>query len=159
MQSLHSHTPVDGTFFAVAPLCITVRRELPVSADELFRRFEDPEFWRRWIVDRVEWTSPAPLGRGATRNVWVGPLQAEEHFFAWDPGRRIAFTFARSTIGLLESFAEDYRLTDLGDGRCELEWTMAFSTRGRIRGAGLIKKALTLANGAVLARIDRALKD
>ena len=30
----------------------------------------------------------------------------------------------------IESFAEDYQVTDLGDGSCRVEWVMAMSPKG-----------------------------
>jgi hypothetical protein len=42
----------------------------------------------------------------------------------------MAFTFVGCTLDTVESFLEDYRVTDLGDGTCRAEWYMAIGTRG-----------------------------
>ena len=42
----------------------------------------------------------------------------------------MAFSFVGCNKDATEKFLEDYRVTDLGDGRCRVEWYMAMETRG-----------------------------
>jgi hypothetical protein len=58
------------------------------------------------------------------------PEQVFEEFIAWERGKRMAFTFLGCSKNATEKFLEDYRVTDLGDGTCRVEWYMAMDTRG-----------------------------
>ena len=42
----------------------------------------------------------------------------------------MAFTFVGASKNAVEKFLEDYRVEDLGDGRCRVEWRMAMEVRG-----------------------------
>jgi hypothetical protein len=42
----------------------------------------------------------------------------------------MAFTFVGCSKNATDKFIEDYRVTDLGDGSCKVEWHMAMETRG-----------------------------
>ena len=75
--------------------------------------------------------SPRSLGIGTTRTVTMsGNMIGYEEFIAWEPGKRMAFTFLGSNKSATEKFLEDYRVTDLGNGSCKVEWYMAMETRG-----------------------------
>jgi len=60
----------------------------------------------------------------------MGDMIGYEEFIAWEPGKRMAFTFVGCSKDATEKFLEDYRVTDLGDGSCRVEWYMAMDTRG-----------------------------
>jgi hypothetical protein len=60
----------------------------------------------------------------------MGGLEGYEEFIAWERGKRMAFTFVGANKEATEKFLEDYRVTDLGDGSCKVEWYMAMETRG-----------------------------
>ena len=72
-----------------------------------------------------------PLCQVHTRTVsMMGGMDGYEEFVAWEPGKRMAFTFVGCTKDATEKFLEDYRVTDLGDGSCKVEWYMAMEPRG-----------------------------
>ena len=95
--------------------------------------FEDAESWPQWAtpIQKVEWTSPKPYQVGTTRSVhMMGGLVGHEVFVAWERGERMAFTFVGASMDATEKFLEDYRVTDLGDGTCRVQWYMAMEVRG-----------------------------
>lgn len=107
--------------------------ELDCTPEQLFEVFEDPHSWTVWAgaIQKVEWTSPKPFGVGTTRTVtMVGGMIGVEEFIAWDRGKHMAFKFTESNSKLITAFGEDYIVTDLGDGRCQLQWTMAMVPKG-----------------------------
>ena len=116
--------------------CDTViKAEVVVHAtpEQVFEVFEDAHAWTVWAlpIQNVEWTSPKPYGVGTTRTVsMMGNLAGYEEFVAWERGKRMAFTFLGCSQDTVESFLEDYRVTDLGNGTCRVEWYMAMQPRG-----------------------------
>ena len=103
------------------------------TPEQVFEVFEDAHAWTVWAmpIQRVEWTSPKPFGVGTTRTVsMMGGMDGYEEFVAWERGKRMAFTFVGCSKDATEKFLEDYRVTDLGDGRCKVEWYMAMEPRG-----------------------------
>ena len=124
---------VELDFFESAPVRIVNDVELPCSAETLFRHFEDAASWPVWVnvIENVEYTSPMPIGPGSTRSVeMTGGLVADEEFLAWDAPHHLAFRFNQFTQGFLKAFAEDYRVTDLGNDRCRLVWTVGLDPAG-----------------------------
>ena len=103
------------------------------TPEQIFEVFEDAHSWTQWAmpIQNVEWTSPKPFGIGTTRTVsMMGGMDGFEEFVAWERGKRMAFTFIGCSKDATEKFLEDYRVTDLGDGSCRVEWYMAMETRG-----------------------------
>lgn len=103
------------------------------TPEQIFAVFEDAHAWTEWAmpIQKVEWTSPRPFGVGTTRTVsMMGGMEGYEEFIAWEPGKRMAFTFVGSNKPATEKFLEDYRVEDLGDGSCKVQWYMAMETRG-----------------------------
>ena len=118
---------IDLDFFDRAPIRIRSEIELPCSPEELFALFEDADSWAEWVdvIKKVEWTSPRPFSVGTTRSVAMpGGMVAYEEFLAWDAPRHMAFRFNQFTQNFLEAFAENYEVTDLGNGRSQLVWTV-----------------------------------
>lgn len=119
-------------FFARAPNRHVFERTLDVSPEHLFEIFEDENSWPSWAkgIARVDWTSPRPFGVGTTRTVsFVGGMQVFERFIAWEPGAHMAFHLIGATQRVWWAFGEDYRVEDLGAGRCKLRWTVAYEPR------------------------------
>jgi len=103
------------------------------TPDQIFEVFEYAHAWTVWAqpIQKVEWTSPKPFGIGTTRTVTMtGDMKGYEEFIAWEQGKRMAFTFLGCSKNAVDRFLEDYRVTDLGDGSCRVEWYMAMETRG-----------------------------
>lgn len=120
------------------------------TPEQIFEVFEDAHAWTQWAmpIRNVEWTSPRPFGVGTTRTVsMMGGMDGYEEFIAWEPGKRMAFTFIGSNKAATEKFLEDYRVTDLGNGSCRVEWYMAMEPRGFSRNVmWLTRPMMRLAN-------------
>lgn len=110
-----------------------VEAELRCTPERLFEILEDPIAWTVWVpsIEKVEWTSPRPYRAGTTRTVHAsGGLVVHEEFLAWEPGKLVAFMFLDTSRKLWRRMGERYEVTELGDGRCHLRWTMAYEPRG-----------------------------
>ena len=136
MSDYFECTPVGLDFLEQARNLCKAEEIVKASPTTIFRVFEDAHAWTVWAlpIQQVEWTSPKPYKVGTTRTVhMMGGMRAYEEFIAWDPGKRMAFTFVGCNKDVTEKFLEDYRVTDLGDGSCRVEWYMAIETRGPSR--------------------------
>ena len=133
MSSRIPCTAVNLEFFERAPYCFTATEIVRASPARIFEVFEDAHAWTVWAdpIQHVEWTSPKPFGLGTTRTVTMsGGMVGWEEFIAWEPGKRMAFCFTHVAKDNIESFAEDYVVEDLGDGRCRVTWRMAMAPKG-----------------------------
>ena len=118
-------------FFDTAPTIHTARKEVAASPEQVFAAFLDADAWVTWAfpITGVDWTSGFPIEVGSTRTVHMrGGLVGYEEFLAYDHGVRMAFRFNEASKKGVRAFAEDYQVTDLGGGRCVVEWTMALDT-------------------------------
>ncbi len=129
------------------------------SPEQIFEVFEDAHAWTVWAmpIQKVEWTSPRPFGVGTTRTVsMMGGMDGYEEFIAWEPGKRMAFTFVGCSKDSTDKFLEDYRVTDLGDGSCRVEWHMAMETRGASRHMMFLTRPLMrLANRSMFKKFRK----
>lgn len=120
------------------------------TPEQIFEVFEDAHAWTVWAmpIQKVEWTSPKPFGVGTTRTVsMMGGMDGYEEFIAWERGKRMAFTFVGCSKDATEKFLEDYRVADLGDGRCKVQWYMAMEARGFSRNLmWMTRPVLRMAN-------------
>lgn len=146
-------------FFETAPTLHRARRTVSATPAQVFAVLHDADSWVAWAfpITGVEWTSGFPLEVGSTRTVRMkGDLVAEEQFIAYEDGVRMAFRFDRASKDSIRAFAEDYQVTDLGNGRCVVEWTMAMDTG---RGTGPLSKVtspvLSLMVKVMLRRLAR----
>ena len=138
----------EPEFFDSAPCRYVNVVELPVSAEQAFDVFEDPESWPKWApgIGSVEWTSPKPYGPGTTRTVrFWGGMAVYEDFNVFDRPREMCFRFYGTSERVWNAFGERYRVEALGDDRCRLEWTVAFDPAGWFgRLQPLIRPALAV---------------
>ncbi|MEL7210809.1 MAG: SRPBCC family protein [Actinomycetota bacterium] len=126
----HECRNVDLDFFESAPTLHQASVQIQATPEDVFDAFLDADAWVEWAmpITGVDWTSDFPLEAGSTRTVHMrGGMVGYEEFLVFEHGRRMAFRFneASKPIG---AFAEDYQVTDLGGGRCEVQWTMAMDT-------------------------------
>ncbi len=115
-------------FFDEAPTRYVASVAIAASPEEVFDVFLDADAWTRWAwpITKVEWISGFPIEVGSTRTVHMrGGIIGYEEFIAYELGVRMAFRFNEASKKGIEAFAEDYRVTDLGAGRCRVDWTMA----------------------------------
>ncbi len=120
-------------FFEKATTRFSYDVEVPCSPEALFKSFEDAGSWPIWVgpISHVKWTSPEPFGVGSTRSVSLpGGMIGYEEFIAWEPCKHMAFRFNQFTNDSISAFGENYLVTDLGNGRCNLNWTIAMKQKG-----------------------------
>ena len=117
--------PIDLTFFDTAPNVYEQQWDIGVPAAQFWPDLVDnPLHWCRGL--KIGWTSPRPFGVGTTRHVGVlGLIQADEHFFLWEEGRRFAFHFTRSNLPLFRRFGEYYEVEPTGPESCRFTWKLA----------------------------------
>ena len=146
-------------FFKTAPACFEATVDVAATPEQIFEVFEDAHAWTVWAlpIQNVEWTSPKPFGVGTTRTVsMMGGLVGEEEFIAWESGKRMAFRFARCSVGTIKAFAEDYTVTELGADRCRVRWVMAMEPAGFSRVTmPLFAPIMRLSLGWMLRRFKR----
>lgn len=123
---------VGMEFFDEAPARFVAEVEVAATPEEIFDAFEDAASWPAWAlpIKHVEWTSPPPFGVGTTRTVTMIGGVGKEVFIAWERGRRMAFRFTETSMPNTAAFAEDYQVTDLGNGRTRVRWIMAMEPTG-----------------------------
>lgn len=133
MSDYFECTPAGLDFLQQTKNVFKAEEIIKASPETVFEVFEDAHAWTVWAmpITKVEWTSPQPYGIGTTRSVhMLGDMVGYEEFIAWERGKRMAFTFVGCSKNATEKFLEDYRVTDLGDGSCKVEWYMAMEARG-----------------------------
>ena len=120
--------PVDETFFDRAPAVLRGVFDVTRPAAEVWAELtaDDPLAWCR-ILDRIEWTSPRPLGVGATRTAVAlrGANVLHERFFRWEEGRRKSFYVVEASAPFFRRFAEDYLVEPMTETTCRFTWTIA----------------------------------
>lgn len=150
----HECRKIDLDFFDTAPVRLRSEVELPCTPEVLFRSFEDGAAWEAWVdvIEKVEWTSPLPFRPGTTRTVHMpGGMAAYEEFLAWDAPRHVAFRFNQFTHKFLKAFGENYEVTDLGNGRCRLVWTVGMEPGGLLALFAPLLKPLLARNTRKIA--------
>ena len=126
-------TPVGLDWLDTHKYVFTAEQEISATPEEIFACFEDAEAWTVWAgaIQKVDWTSPKPFGVGTTRTVYMmGGLNGYEEFIAWERGKRMAFCFVEASKPMIESFAEDYIVEDLGNGKTKVTWRMGMANKG-----------------------------
>lgn len=128
-------------FFETAPTKYTAAQEMTATPEQIFAAFLDADAWVEWAmpITKVVWTSGFPIEVGSTRDVHMrGGIVGHEEFIAYEHGVRMAFRFNESSKEGIQAFAEDYQVTDLGGGRCRVEWVMAI--RSEREGPAIVGK-------------------
>jgi uncharacterized protein YndB with AHSA1/START domain len=133
MDDYFECTKVGVKFLQQTKNVFIAKEVIRASPEQIFEVFENAQAWAVWAmpIQKVEWTSAKPYGIGTTRSVhMMGDMIGYEEFVEWEPGKRMAFTFVGCSKDTTEKFLEDYRVTDLEDGTCKVEWHMAMEPRG-----------------------------
>ncbi len=151
---------VGVEFFDTAPTRYQATQEIAATPEQVFEVLLDADSWVRWAmpITAVEWTSGFPIEVGSTRTVHMrGGLVGYEEFIAYEHGVRMAFRFNEVSKDGIDAFAEDYQVTDIGGGRCRVEWTMALDTARE--GPAVVTKAtgsiMTFMLGRMLGKFGR----
>ena len=153
------YAKVEGNFLEVAPVKGSLKKRMPASAETLFRVLEDADAWPQWLdaVQEVTWT--APLGVGATRDIKMGNMVIQEHFFEWEDGRLMGFRFERGPLPLIEAFAERWQIDPVSETECDITWTYGFQAKGPIKAAHpLIAKGIPSATEKWLDQLAEFVK-
>lgn len=131
-MKMHDCRIVGMETFEQAPHIYTAVVEVEATPEQVFESFEDAAAWPEWAmpIKHVEWTSPKPFGLGTTRRVTMIGMMGDEVFIAWDYPKRMAFCFTHSSQKLVETFAEDYQVEALANGKTRVQWTMAMTPQG-----------------------------
>ncbi len=131
MSTEYKCIPFELDYYESAPQQFIYERILECSPDELFDIFEDEHSWPVWGtgIAKVDWTSPKPIKLALhvlSRSKEAG-MEVYETFIAWERGKHMAFCFTGTTQEVWTSFGENYLVKDLGDGKCHLTWTVAYT--------------------------------
>ena len=146
MTKWHPMQPVDESFFATAPHLYTFVQDLDVSPERVWESLVSANSVADWspLLHSIEWTSPRPLGLGATRTV-VLPGKAitiHEYFFRWEEGHRYSFYGVEANLPLFSKFAEDYIVEPSASG-CRFTWSFALEGTSKTK---LAMKAMSPIN-------------
>jgi hypothetical protein len=137
--------PVEEGFFDEAPLRLAATFDIPRTAAQIWADLttDNPLRWCR-ILTRIDWTSPRPLGVGATRTARSlgGTTVIDELFFRWEEGRRQSFHVVTANTPMFRRFAEDYLVEATGETSCRFTWVIAIEPRAAFRIANPVNKAL-----------------
>ncbi len=146
---------VELPFFTEAPKIIRSEGVIAAPRSAVFARIaEDPAGWGDWFPGFTHdgrWETPPPHGVGSVRSVKAFRTSYRETVLAWDLNERWAFRIDESSSSAFLAFAEDYRLSDAGDGT-RLTWTVAF------RPGSLMKYAAPLAGPMITLVARRVVK-
>ena len=156
---MHDMKKVDLDFLETAMFRIKGKQKIGAPKEEVFQYLKPAENWLKWHgqLSRVEWTSPEPFGVGTTRTVVINNrFTAHEDFILWEEDSRFVFRFLQSDIPLATALAEDFHLHDLGDGTCELEWTVAGEVSGILR---VFSGLMRWINGRAIRKSARSLAE
>ncbi len=132
-MATHECDKVGMDYFDSAPMRFAASEEVGVSTQHVFDIFLDAASWTKWVtaITSVEWTSPFPPEVGSTRSVtMLGGMVGHEEFIAWDEPQHMAFRFNSASMSGASAFAEDYRVTEISDDRCRIDWIMAMTPAG-----------------------------
>jgi hypothetical protein len=101
---------------------------IEASPARVFEIWATGERQRDWFQDFVDnrWTSPAPHGVGAEREVELALLTVKERFLAWEPGKRMTFHIYGITLPLVTAMVEDLRLEPDGEGATRMTWRVHY---------------------------------
>ena len=104
---------------------------LDATPERAFEVVATGENQRMWLKDFVgfRWTTPAPHGVGAERDVELKMVSARERFIAWDPGKRLAFTIHAMTLPLVGAMVEDMVFEPHGEGKTRFIWKAHYAPR------------------------------
>ena len=93
-----------------------------------------------WCNPQMVWTSDRPHGVGSTRTVSLSTATIYEHFFRWEPDRRLTFYLTGASMPLAHAFAEDYLLEELAPGKTRFTYQVAIEPRLPVAMGGPISR-------------------
>jgi hypothetical protein len=134
MLKPREHEQVDESFISNPKYALSLTHKFRLPREVVWAGLKDADTWTKWLpLNKVTWTSPEPFAVGTTRTVEFSGQEADEYFFVWEEGFRMAFRFSRSSVPVA-AFAEEYSLRDV-EGGCLLTLKSAVKTNGLVRVA------------------------
>lgn len=152
-------TPVELDFIAVAPLKFSSSTEVAATPDSVFGVLADVGSWPQWFsgMTRVVWNTETAGGVGAQRTIsLMGLVKVKETFLEWQPGQRFTFRFEQQNALLARAAIEDIQLTDLGGGRCRVDYDVYMELPRPLSPLALLLKPVL---GSVFERGLKGLKE
>jgi uncharacterized protein YndB with AHSA1/START domain len=136
--------PMDVASLDASPFRIENEAIANAPPERVFDVFVSGERQTEWFPDFVacRWTTPAPHGVGATRDIEMKTLTVKERFLIWERGRRVTFSMFGITVPLVKAMAEDVHFEALGDGRTRIVWRVHYSPRLLMRAVHPIARAI-----------------
>lgn len=124
--------PVELDFVDSAPVRLVFAREVSASPDAVYRALaEDVVGWPQWFSAV---TLARPLDGGARREVRLkGGTRFLETIVAAEPGEVYAYRVDETNAPGLRALLEEWRVQDVGGGRCRVQWTFAVDAPGVMR--------------------------
>src|SRR5262249_40960192 len=128
-------TPTDLSFIDRAPFHFDNEAVINASPARVFELFATGEAQSEWFKDfkDARWFSDPPHGVGSTREVALKTLRVKERFVAWEPGRRMAFSFYAITMPLVKAMLEDLQFEPMGEGRTRFRWRAYYDPTAAMR--------------------------
>ena len=104
--------------------------ELDASCEVVFACFADGMQWPLWFpgLRGVRWTGDSKRV-GATRTVYFDSFSSNQYFLVWEEGVQLTFRLDSMSRPVYEGAIEDYKLTNLGNGKCKLTHTVLLKPR------------------------------
>jgi hypothetical protein len=95
-------------------------------------------------ISSIQWTSPRPLGVGATRTTRVlgGMFTLDERYPIWDEGRRKVFVGVRIRPPMLRRVAEEYLVEPIDATHCRFRWTAVWEPTALGRPIAFVARAV-----------------
>lgn len=111
-----------------APQRFEVETLIYTTPERVFEILTTPEGMDEWLIGfrGARWLSPSPHGVGSTREIHLGPAGFRERFLAWEPGRRLCFALAETTVPGVRRLLEDIHLASEGMNTTRLRWLVRY---------------------------------
>jgi uncharacterized protein YndB with AHSA1/START domain len=122
--------PRDLAFADTAPWRFDFQATIAAAPARVWPAWTDNRGWETWFqrCKACTTTSASAEGVGATRQIKVNGLTADEEFIAWEPERLWAFTVTAIKPSFATSMVERVSFTDLGD-RTRIDYRIAVAPR------------------------------
>lgn len=145
--------PVDAEFFVCAPHIFRYQKRFAATPEEVWESLISDASAAAWghLIKEVSWTSPRPLGAGATREAAALGTRTRERYFRWDAGHGYSMFVYESTAPLFKRYAEDFILQPDDDATL-FDWTVAIEPKPAF---ALLFKALSPVFRLLFGRIAR----
>ncbi len=118
-------------FTRSSPYVLENEAFIDAPPERVFETFATAENQRTWFQDFVacRWTSSAPHGVGAEREIELELLTVKERFLAWEPGKRLTFTIHAMSLPVVDAMVEDMLFEPHGEGKTRFTWRVHYTPK------------------------------